>query len=143
MAGVDISPPCIALARREQPGLRFAVMDLARMAFADGSIDGLVAYYSLHDQPAPILSEMVREFSRVLRPGGRILVVAKEGHGERWIPDPLGSGRDVFWKGFQPEEPAALLSSCAFRIQKTEVRDPLPDEIAARRIYVSGERCGC
>jgi SAM-dependent methyltransferase len=138
--GVDISPRCIALAREEQPGIRFEVMDLGCMSIKDGSLDGLIAYYSLHYQPAALLVGVVQEFARVLRPGGKILLVAKQGEGEGWIADPLGGGRNVFWKAFQAEELRAMLSSCDFQIEAVDVREPLRDEIAVRRIYVTAER---
>ena len=138
--GVDISPRCVALAREEQPQIRFEVMNLRSMAFADGSIDGIVAYYSLHYDSAAVLTKVTSEFFRVLRPGGKILVVAKEGEGECWVPDPLGSGSEVFWKGFQADELVALLCSSPFQVEAVHIREPLPDEIAVRRIYVNAER---
>lgn len=90
--GVDISPKCIELARKEQPSLRFDVMDMASMAFADGAFQGLVAYYALHYQAKSSLGGVIREFARVLCPGGLLLIVVKEGSGEGWINDPMGSG---------------------------------------------------
>jgi SAM-dependent methyltransferase len=141
VVGVDVSPRCVALARKEQPHIRFEVMDLGSVTFKDSSIDGIIAYYSLHYEPAAILTGVVQEFFRVLRPGGKILLVAKQGEGEDWVPDPLGSGQKVFWKGFQAEELTALLCSCPFQIESVDIREPLPEEIAVRRIYVSGKRC--
>jgi SAM-dependent methyltransferase len=138
--GVDISPRCIALARIEQPHIRFELMDLKLLAFADASLDGIVAYYALHYEPATVLTGVVREFFRVLRPGGKILIVVKQGEGEGWVPDPLGGGRKVFWKGFQADELVSLLRSSPFQIDTVDIREPLPDEIAVWRIYVRAER---
>lgn len=140
--GVDISPRCVALAREELPHIRFEVMDLRSLEFGDGSIDGIVAYYSLHYDCTAVVQEVVKEFSRVLRPRGKILVVAKEGDGEGWVPDPLGSASKVFWKGYQADELVALLCTSPFRVKSVEIREALPDEIAVKRIYVIAERCG-
>jgi SAM-dependent methyltransferase len=138
--GVDISPRCIALAREEKPDIRFEVINLRSLAFADASIDGIVAYYALHYEPAAVLTGVVREFFRVLRPGGKVLVVVKQGEGEGWVPDPLGGGQEVFWKGVQADELVSLLCSSPFQIEAVNIREPLHDEIAVRRIYVSDER---
>jgi len=138
--GVDISPRCVDLARQEQPHIGFEVMNLRSLAFADGSVDGILAYYSLHYESAAVLTAVTDEFFRVLRPGGKILVVAKEGEGERWVSDPLGSGREIFWKGFRADELAALLQSSSFQVEAVHIREPSPDEIAVRRIYVSAVR---
>jgi ubiquinone/menaquinone biosynthesis C-methylase UbiE len=140
--GVDISPKCIELARKEQPSLRFEVMDMAGMNFPDGEFQGLVAYYSLHYQPKLSLRGVIREFSRVLCPQGLLLIVVKEGSSEGWIADPMGSGQQVFWCDFQPQELQSLVSANGFDITGSEVREPLPEEIAVRRIYLLARRAG-
>jgi SAM-dependent methyltransferase len=140
--GVDISPRCIELARKEQPSLRFEVMDMAGMDFADGEFQGLVAYYSLHYQPKLSLGGVIREFARVLYPAGLLLIVVKEGCGEGWIADPMGSSQQVFWCDFQPEELQSLVSANGFDVTGCEVREPMPEEIAVRRIYLSARRAG-
>jgi len=140
VVGTDLSTACIALARREQPALRFDVMDMADLALGDGALDGLVAYYSLHYQPKDRVRDTLRECARVLRPRGRLLVVAKEGAGEGWIGDPLGSGREVFWCAFSADELRQLVEECGFDILDCDTRAPLDDEIATRRVYLSAER---
>jgi len=140
VVGIDISPHCIELARLEQPELEFQVMDLARLDFSAGELDGLTAYYSLHYQPKASLPAVFAGFARVLRPGGRVLIVAKQGEGEGWIEDPLGSGQRIFWCSFQLAELEALVAGSGLRVTQSVVRAPLPDEIAVPRLYVSGER---
>jgi SAM-dependent methyltransferase len=141
VVGIDLSPRCIELARREQPGPEFRVMDLARMDFADGRFDGLVAYYAFHYQPKATLTAVFRELARVVRPGGRILVVAKEGDGEGWIDDPLGSSQTVFWSSFRQAELESLLAENRFTELQCALRAPLPGEAQVRRIYLTGVRC--
>jgi len=137
---VDLSPRCIELARREQPGLRFEVMDLAALALGEGRLDGLVAYYALHDQPRSRLGATFAEFARVLRPGGQLLVAAKEGTDEGCVADPLGSGLTVYWASQTGHDLAARVTAAGFREERCEVREPLPGEIAARRLYLTAAR---
>lgn len=140
VVGIDISPVCVALARQEKPSLVFETMDMGNMSFPDGSFDGLVSYYSIHYQPKAMLPGVLREFARVLRPEGQILLVAKEGQGEGFIDDPMGSGEQVFWSAFSDTELQELLHNAGFTNTSCIVRDPLPDEIQVRRIFVTAER---
>lgn len=140
VVGIDISPRCVLLAQQEQPRLKFEIMNMANMVFADGQLDGLVAYYALHYQPKSTLHSIVREFARVLRPGGRVLIVAKQGKGESWISDPMGSGEEIFWSALGPDELQSLFSKNGFVAVNCTVREPLPDEIPVPRIYLTAER---
>jgi ubiquinone/menaquinone biosynthesis C-methylase UbiE len=140
VVGIDLSPNCVALARAEQPALRFETMEMAAMSFADGSFDGAVVYYTLHYQPKRSLPPVFREFARILRPGGKMLVVAKEGAGEGWIDDPMEIAGQVFWSAFSPGELHDLCAGAGFQHVTSTVRDPLPDEMPVRRIFVTAER---
>jgi ubiquinone/menaquinone biosynthesis C-methylase UbiE len=80
--GVDISERCIEIARRENPKVRFQVMDMARLDLADESIDGIVSFYSIIHTPKRLVNVLFSEFSRVLRRDGKILVVVKRGSSE-------------------------------------------------------------
>lgn len=68
--GIDGSPAMIELARRSVPGATFDAMDFARLTFADGTFDVVVASHSLlfADDRLAALGEWLR----VTRPGGRL-----------------------------------------------------------------------
>ncbi|MEV0898447.1 class I SAM-dependent methyltransferase [Actinoplanes sp. NPDC049802] len=70
LAGADLSPDMVALARR--PGIRLDVADVAALPWPDGSLDLVVSTLSAHEWPNP--EAAATELFRVLRPGGRILV---------------------------------------------------------------------
>jgi SAM-dependent methyltransferase len=73
-SGVDLSPDFIAHARAQYPGLTFEVGDLDELDAADGSVGGVLAWYSLiHHDPSTMHSPL-EEFARVLRPGGGLLL---------------------------------------------------------------------
>ncbi|WNI22257.1 class I SAM-dependent methyltransferase [Streptomyces sp. ITFR-16] len=135
--GIDLSPRCVALARREQPGCRFAVMDQRAVA---EPLDGLVSYYSLHDQPRSGLPATLASWAAAIRPGGRLLIVAKEGTGDGVIGDPLGSDLRVYWAEFTADELCAAAGAAGFRVDGRTVREAYADEIPTRRIYLAATR---
>src|SRR3954451_2674240 len=49
--GVDLSPAMIGVARRDYPGLRFEVGSMTGLEVADGSLTGLLAWFSLIHVP--------------------------------------------------------------------------------------------
>ena len=81
--GVDLSPGMVAMARRDHPELRFEVGPLAALPYGDGQFAGVVLWYSTIHTPPPGQPGIVAEVSRVLRPGGHVLVATQSGHGVR------------------------------------------------------------
>lgn len=76
--GIDATPAMVDLARREAArqgasNAYFELGDVTALACGDESFDGLVARFALHHIPAP--RRLVHEAARVVRPGGRIVMV--------------------------------------------------------------------
>ncbi|MGC4945164.1 class I SAM-dependent methyltransferase [Streptomyces sp. DT224] len=138
MLGIDLSPRCVSLARREQPGCRFAVMD--QRAATGGPLDGLVSYYSLHDQPKGLLPDTMASWAAAIRPGGHLLVVAKEGEGDGAIDDPLGSGLQVYGAEFTVYELRRAAHEAGFGTDDCTVREAYENEIPSRRVYLAATR---
>lgn len=77
--GIDRVPEFIAHSASSYPALDFAIEDLDSVVAADNSVGGILAWYSLiHYEPSDIHVPL-REFSRVVRPGGSLLVGFFEG----------------------------------------------------------------
>lgn len=72
--GIDLSPEMIAIARRDYPGLRFEVGTMTDLDLADGSLVGLVAFWSVIHVPDYAIPGVFEQFRRVLRPQGLLLV---------------------------------------------------------------------
>ncbi|WP_329029118.1 class I SAM-dependent methyltransferase [Streptomyces sp. NBC_01423] len=136
--GIDLSPRCVELARREQPGVRFAVMDQG--AIGAVPLDGLVAYYSLHDQPKRLLPATLAAWAAAIRPGGELLIVAKEGTGDGVIDDPLGGDLRVYWAEFTVGELREAVRDAGFHVDDCTVREAYENEIPARRVYLTATR---
>ena len=79
VAGVDPVPAFVAHARRAHPAVPFAVGTATALEARDGSLGGVLAWYSLiHADPDTVDAALV-EFARCVRPGGGVLVGFFEG----------------------------------------------------------------
>ncbi|MFF9123138.1 class I SAM-dependent DNA methyltransferase [Streptomyces sp. NPDC014889] len=81
--GIDLSPRMIDVARRDHPGLRFELGSMTELGLGDGSLAGLVAWYSLIHIPDDEIGSVLRHFRRVLRPGGPLLLGFHVGDGSK------------------------------------------------------------
>jgi SAM-dependent methyltransferase len=106
--GVDLSPGMIEVARRSHPGLRFEVGSMNGLDLADGSVGGVVAWYSIIHTPRELLPRVFAEFARVLAPGGHLLIGFKAGDELRHLTNAYGHdlSLDVYW--LPPDQVAEL-----------------------------------
>lgn len=126
--GIDLSAEFIANARQRHPGLPFDVGTFRRLPLEDGSVGGILAWYSLIHTPPAELPEVLREFARVLAPGGRILIGFFDG--EPREPFAHAVAPAYFWSA---DALAALLADAGFEVVSTETRGREPGEISTRR----------
>ncbi len=73
--GLDLSPNMLAEARKRATGLsgaEFVEGDSENLPFDDGEFTAVLSTTSLHHYPRP--DAAVREFARVLAPGGRLVI---------------------------------------------------------------------
>jgi SAM-dependent methyltransferase len=77
---------------------------LEKLPIEDESVDVALLSQTLHhaDDPAQVL----REATRIVVPGGRVLVLDLREHGESWVRERLGDR----WLGFSPAALKALLT---------------------------------
>jgi SAM-dependent methyltransferase len=72
--GIDLVPSFIDHARSTYPGIRFDLGSIDDIDADDGSLGGVLAWFSMiHHDPDGIRVPL-SEFARVLRPGGRLLL---------------------------------------------------------------------
>lgn len=81
VAGVDLSPAMIAIARRDHPDLSFTVGSMEALDVSDASLGGVLSSFSIVHTADDELPAVAAEFHRVLRPGGVVLVAFHVGEG--------------------------------------------------------------
>ncbi|MEU4196458.1 class I SAM-dependent methyltransferase [Kribbella sp. NPDC026611] len=74
VVGIDLSPGMIEVARRDHPDLDFRVGSMTALDIPDGSVAGVVAWWSIIHLPRDVVPTAFAEFHRVLAPGGVLLL---------------------------------------------------------------------
>lgn len=81
--GVDLSPQMVAIARAAYPAIRFDEGSLSSLPIADQALDGVLARYSIIHTPPAEMPAALTELSRVLQPGGHIMLAFFAGEAEQ------------------------------------------------------------
>jgi SAM-dependent methyltransferase len=138
--GVDISDRCVEMARALNPDMFFVREDMLDLSFAPETFDGIVAYYSIIHTPKAAMGGFFREFHRVLKPGGSLLVAVKAGSEEGFVQELLGIQAEIYFSLFEEEEIRGLLKEAGFAVDFLERRNPYDFEIKNERIFAIGRK---
>jgi SAM-dependent methyltransferase len=90
VVAVDSSPRMVELARAR--GVDARLGDAQKLDFPDESFDAALAAWMLYHVPDP--ARALAELARVLRPGGRLVVVTNRAEHLRELRELLGAGAD-------------------------------------------------
>ncbi|MFC8361655.1 class I SAM-dependent DNA methyltransferase [Streptomyces griseorubiginosus] len=135
--GLDLSESMLAIARRENPGLRFELGSMLELDLPDGSLAGAVSWYSSIHTPVDELPRLFAEFHRVLAPGGHLLVAFQAGDRDRHHDRPWGRPVSLTFLRRQPDRIAELLRAAGFTLVSCTVREPTPDEVSQQAFLIA------
>jgi SAM-dependent methyltransferase len=126
--GIDLAPRMVDLARRDYPHLRFEVGSMTDLDLADGSVAGVLAFWSVIHVPDDAVPRVFAEFHRVLRPGCPVLVGFHVGDGtEHTSQGYSGAAIDVDSYRRRPDQVARWLRAAGFSIEAELVMRPDDD----------------
>jgi SAM-dependent methyltransferase len=121
-------------ARRKIRNITWKQGALEHLPIADHSIDVVLLSQALHhaEQPSAVLAEA----RRILRPGGRVVVLDLRRHDETWVRAKLGDR----WLGFDDDELATLMGVAGFdgvtvRVGARRSGDPFTVLIASGHVH--------
>lgn len=122
---VEISPAVIAAAERRLagvPNVRFHQVDMHALPFPNASFDHVFALHALSYSASP--AKLVGEATRVLRPGGRLVIATLNRH----THEETKRAYDHVNLGMDPEQLRALLDNVGLTVQECRVssREPRP-----------------
>ncbi len=135
--GIDLSSEMIRCASRIEPTLRFQVGDMRSLDLPDAGLAGIVAFYSIvHFEPAE-LPEVLREFRRVLSPGGVLLIAFHIGDHVLHVDDLWGCPVALDFRFHSPDGVAQALQAAGFAVTESVEREPYEGaEHPSRRCYL-------
>ncbi len=110
--GVDASEEMLAAARdrvRDLPNVDLREGALEALPLADASLDAVTLMLVLHHLPAPAVA--LAEAARVLKPGGRILIVDMTSHDREEYRQRMGH----VWLGFSDDQMQRLSGASGLR----------------------------
>ncbi len=123
VVALDFSARVLGVARDRSlaaglDNVAFVQGELESAPLSSGIADGVVASLVLHHAARP--PEAVREIGRLLKPGGRAVLVDFLPHREEWLQEEEG---DV-WLGFKPESVRGWFEDAGFRNVLIETGPP-------------------
>ena len=136
--GIDLSPRMTQLAQRLSPDIPFRQGDMLALDLDADALGGIVAFYSVIHVPPESVPRVMREFHRVLRPGGLALLSFHIGDETRHLDE--WWGKPVSLDGYfsQPETLARWMEEAGFRIEAKIERAPYTGsvEFPSQRCYL-------
>jgi SAM-dependent methyltransferase len=109
VVGIEVSEPQLARARAAEPAADedYRVGSGEALPLADGTLDALLYFNSFHHLPSAAMAPALREAVRVLKPGGKLIVI-----------EPLAEG--AYFETLRPLEDETAVRAAAYRL----LRDP-------------------
>ncbi len=135
-AGVDLSPGMVSLVRKRLDGnhsgngyspgagnFLLQAVDARQMPFPDGMFDSLFNCYLFELLPPADIKSAVCEFRRVLRPGGRLLLVnvGENSAAFNFLYGWLGYAVPSFWGRQVARQIPPILEEGGFRLRHSEI----------------------
>lgn len=140
VVGIDLAPEMIAEASRQFPGCRFQVADFRSLPFGDGTIGGIVAFYSIVHFSPDELSHVFREMERVLTAGAQLLLSFHVGDEDIVVDDFLMSGKSLRFQFLQPDAVLGAAIAAGLEAVSCVVRQAYPQEHPTQRCYLKVRR---
>jgi len=138
--GLDLSPRMVELARRLNPGIPFEQGDMLALALADASLAGIVAFYSLIHLDRRVVTRALGEMTRVMAPGGLMLIAFHGGSGQVHAEDWFGEKISISATLFEPDEMRRYMEATGLAVDDVTARDPYDFEYPTRRVYAAATK---
>lgn len=139
--GYDLSPRMIQRATELHKGLEFKCEDFTRLEVLDNQWAGIVAMYSLIHLPREEVQSVLRDFFRVLAPGGLLLLAFHVGsetrHASDWWERPV----ELDFVFFEMSEMLSYVWGAGFDSELHVEREPYPEiELQTKRGYILAKK---
>lgn len=137
LLGIDLSPRMVAIAEQKLgPGAQVLIGDMRDLsAVGTGTAAALLCFFALHHLDSEGIRMALREWHRVLRPGGQLLVATWEGVG---AIDYGEDQSDIVALRYSSEELALWVREAGFAVARCVV-EPV-EEMPMDAVYLEGAK---
>jgi len=137
VCGVDLSGEMVKCANRLNPDISFTRGSMLGLESGDDTFAGLVSFYAIIHLRRQEMLHALKEFYRVLKPGGLLLLAFHGGEGElhrdEWYGKPVAIDVTLMSAG----EMLRNLKDAGFTEVRIAEREPYEFEYPTRRMYAS------
>jgi len=141
VVGVDVSAAMLAAARFAHPSIEFEEGQLDDLPIDEGSLAGVVCWYSIIYTPPECLGAAFAEVVRVLSRGGYLLVAFQAGSGEPVDrTDAHGTGFSLTSYRHSLGDVTGCLEQAGLEVRATALREPEFDHETTRQAFVIARR---
>ncbi len=118
VTGVDFSEKLLEIARLRVPQAIFHKQDFRSLHFSKQSFDGIWACASLLHLKRDEVPAVLGSFFQLLKPGGVLFIMVKEGSGEADVTEELSSHLSRHFTYFQKKELKNILKDAGFEVEE-------------------------
>ncbi len=137
VTGTDLSPGMVATAAALSPGAPFREADMLALDVPDASLAGVVSFYAIVHLSDDELSRALREWRRVLAPGGVLLLAFHVGTETVHREELFGRAVSLDFRFFPVETVRRALEGAGLRVLEVTEREPYEGvEHPSRRCYL-------
>ncbi len=141
--GIDLSPRMVEQARQLTSGIEFQEGNMSSLNVDDEAWAGIAAFYSIIHIPREEVTQVLREFRRVLQPNGLLLLAFHQGQETVHLEEWWGKKVSIDFIFFQRAEMEAYLRTAGFEIEDSLERPPYEGvEVQTQRVYIFARKPG-
>jgi SAM-dependent methyltransferase len=137
VVGVDVSPAMLGAARDAHPGIQFEEGRLDELPITEGSLAGVVCWYSIIYTPPERLDDVFAELRRVLTSEGYLLIAFQVGSGEPiHRADAHGTKLSLTSYRHALDDITRRLEAAGLSVHATALREPELDHESSPQAFV-------
>jgi ubiquinone/menaquinone biosynthesis C-methylase UbiE len=139
--GVDVSPAMLAEARRAHPDIQFEEGCLHDLPITEGSLQGVVSWYSIIYTPPGRLVAVFAELMRVLKSEGQVLVAFQAGS-DQPVHRTAVHGTNLSLTSYRHglDDVTRRLEEAGLKVHATAQREPELDHESTPQAFVIARR---
>jgi ubiquinone/menaquinone biosynthesis C-methylase UbiE len=142
VCGVDLSLGMVKQAQKLNPNITFQQGNMLSLNdFAENSLGGIAAFYSIIHIPRSLVADTLQEMKRVLRSRGVLLLTFHIGQQTHHLEEWFDKRVSLDFHFFETAQMKDDLRMAGFELEEAIERDPYPDiEVQTRRAYLFAKK---